>query len=303
MENFKIYWGVNIIEFKQIEYFEAVSRLKSYTKAAKELFITQPSITVAIRKLEEELGVKLIERDNKSLYLTEAGEIFLIHAKEVLDKMKETTRIMADIQSNNKKILKFAFPPAMGAWLWSEIYPNFTNKYPNIDIEIEDLGTKEIIDAIKEGKIELGFGVLDMVEDKDLETMFVKKGEIKVLINSNHRYKDLEKIPIEFLCDETYIQYKRNKTFIEKRILEEFKSYQINPSIMYVKEQSSAYDLVSKCHGFAATLDDSISILKNNTNIISKPLKESIYFHSGLIWSKDKYLSEAARDFIKFIIK
>ena len=150
MENFKIYWGVNIIEFKQIEYFEAVSRLKSYTKAAKELFITQPSITVAIRKLEEELGVKLIERDNKSLYLTEAGEIFLMHAKEVLDKMKETTRIMADIQSNNKKILKFAFPPAMGAWLWSEIYPNFTNKYPNIDIEIEDLGTKEIKDAIKE---------------------------------------------------------------------------------------------------------------------------------------------------------
>jgi len=108
---------VNIIEFKQIEYFEAVSRLKSYTKAARELFITQPSITVAIRKLEEELGVKLIERDNKSLYLTEAGEIFLIHAKEVLDKMKETTRIMADIQSYNKKILKFAFPPAMGAWL------------------------------------------------------------------------------------------------------------------------------------------------------------------------------------------
>lgn len=291
------------MELRQIEYFEAVSRLLSYTKAAQELFITQPSITVSIRKLEEELGVKLIERDNKKLNLTEAGYIFLEHAKEILDKVKETTRIMEDIQPNNKRILKFAFPPAVGAWLWSIIYPDFTNSYPNIHIEIQDLGTMEILDAIKEGEIELGFGVLEMVKDSAMEVIDVKEGEIKLLFNSNHRFKDLAEIPIELLADEVYIQYKKNTTFTENRMIEEFKAHGINPQIMYVKEQSSVYDLVSKGHGFAATLDDSISIIKDNLNIISKPFLKPILFHTGLIWDKDKYLSEASRNFIKFIIK
>jgi Transcriptional regulator len=291
------------MELRQIEYFEAVSRLLSYTKAAQELFITQPSITVSIRKLEEELGVKLIERNNKKLNLTEAGYIFLEHAKEILDKVKETTRIMEDIQPNNKRILKFAFPPAVGAWLWSVIYHDFINSYPNIHIKIQDLGTMEILDAIKQGEIELGFGVLEMAKDSSMEVIDVKEGEIKLLFNRNHHFKNLEKIPIELLKDEVYIQYKKNATFTENRMIEEFKANGINPNIMYVHEQSSLYDLVSNGHGFAATLDDSISLIKDNPNIISKSLLKPVIFHTGLIWDKDKYLTEASRKFIKFIVK
>ena len=289
------------IELRQIEYFEAVSRLKSYTKAAQELFISQPSITVAIRKLEEELGLKLIERDNKNLYLTDAGEIFLNNGMEILEKVRETTRIMKDIQPDKKKVLKLAFPPALGAWIWSVIYPDFIKKYPNIDIQIQDLGTIEILEAIKKGEIEIGLGVLEMVDNHQMEMMNVKDGEIKILFSSNHDFKNFEEIPIELLENETYIQYKKNTTFIEEKMINEFKKNKMNPDIFYVKEQSSAYDLVSKGHGFAVTLDDSISILKGNSSIISRPFKESITFKSGLIWSKDKYLSEAARDFIKFI--
>lgn len=292
---------VGPIELRQIEYFEAVSRLKSYTKAARELFITQPSITVAIRKLEEELGVKLIERDNKSLYLTDAGEEFLIHATGILEKVKETTRIMKDIKPEAKKILKLAFPPALGAWMWSVIYPDFITAYPHIDIQVQDLGTLEIIDAIQKGEVELGFGVLETVQRLEMETLCLKKGEIKLLVHQNHPFKALEKVPITLLAEETYIQYKRSTTYIEEKMLCEFKANDIRPEILYVKEQSSAYDLVSKGHGFAVTLDDTIGILKGNPNILSKSFEIPLYFQSGLIWNKDKYLSDSARAFIRFI--
>jgi DNA-binding transcriptional LysR family regulator len=291
------------MELRQLEYFESVSRLRSYTKAAQELFITQPTITVAIRKLEEELGTKLIERDNKKLNLTEAGLIFLEHSKEILHKVKDTMRVMEDIHSNNKRILMLAFPPAVGAWLWSAIYPDFINDYPNIHIEIQDLGTMEILDAIKDGEIELGFGVFEIVKDSSLEVIAVKEGEAKVLFHSNHRFKNLSEIPIELLADEVYIQYKKNTTFTEKRMIEEFKSKGISPTIMYVKEQSTVYDLVSKGHGFAVTLDDSISMIRDNPNIIAKSFCKRILFHTGLIWDKNKYLSEASRELIKFIVK
>jgi len=208
---------------------------------------------------------------------------------------------MKDLKPESKKVLKLGFPPALGAWMWSVIYPDFAEEYPHIEIQIQDFGTKEIIDAIKTGEIELGFGVLEMVDIREMETLCVKNGEIKILLHKNHEFKDYSHIPIEDLKEETYIQYKRNTTYIEEKMFLEFKKSGINPDILYVKEQSSAYDLVSKGHGFTVTLDESISIIKDNSNIISKAFSKPINFTSGLIWRKDIYLSEAARDFIKFI--
>lgn len=208
---------------------------------------------------------------------------------------------MKDINPDSKKVLKLGFPPALGAWLWSVLYPDFAEQYPNIEIQIQDFGTKEIIDAIKTGEIELGFGVLEMVKIREMETLRVKNGEIKILLHQNHKLRDSVNISMEDLNEETYIQYKRNTTFIEEKMLIEFKESGINPDILYVKEQSSAYDLVSKGHGFTVSLDDSISIIKDNPRIISKSFTKPIYFTSGLIWRKDIYLSEAARDFIKYI--
>lgn len=247
------------------------------------------------------MGVKLIERDNKTLYLTEAGKEFLKHSKEILDKVKEITLIMKDINPESKKVLKLGFPPALGAWLWSVLYPDFVEQYPHIEIQVQDFGTKEILDAIKTGEIELGLGVLEMVDIREMENIRVKNGEIKVLLNRNHKLKGLNNISLEDLNEETYIQYKRNTTYIEEKMLLEFKESGIKPDIFYVKEQSSAYDLVSKGHGFTVSLDDSISIIKDNPHIISKSFTKPIYFTSGLIWRKDIYLSEAARDFIKYI--
>lgn len=214
---------------------------------------------------------------------------------------------MKDINPESKKVLKLGFPPALGAWLWSVLYPNFVEQYPHIEIQVQDFGTKEILDAVKTGEIELGLVVLEMVEIREMveigeiESIRVKNGEIKVLLHRNHKLKDLNNISLEDLSEETYIQYKRNTTYIEEKMLLEFKESGIKPDIFYVKEQSSAYDLVSKGHGFTVSLDDSISIIKDNPHIISKSFTKSIYFTSGLIWRKDIYLSEAARDFIKYI--
>lgn len=289
------------MELRQLEYFEAVSRLKSYTKAAGELFISQPSITVAIRKLEEELGVKLIERDNKTLYLTPEGEVFLEHSQDILRRVKETIRLMKDIQPKVNKVLKLGFPPALGAWMWSLIYPDFTRHYPWVDIQIEDLGTREIIGAVQGGDIDLGLAVLEMVDPVEMECLPIKQGEVKVLIHQKHALGASQSIPLEALADETYIQYKKNTTYIECKMLESFEKHKIKPKVLYVKEQSTAYDLVSKGHGFTVTLDDSISMIKGNPDIVARSFSEPIHFQSGLIWHKDKYLSEAARAFIQWM--
>ena len=70
------------MELRQIEYFSAVNRYKNYTKAAQELHVSQPTISVAIQKLEDELGIKLMERDNKESALPGQGKYFLQKVKK-----------------------------------------------------------------------------------------------------------------------------------------------------------------------------------------------------------------------------
>ena len=86
------------MELRQIEYFSAVNRYKNYTKAAQELHVSQPTISVAIQKLEDELGIKLMERDNKGIRITGAGEIFLAKGEKVLDEIRDLEEIMEDLK-------------------------------------------------------------------------------------------------------------------------------------------------------------------------------------------------------------
>lgn len=105
------------MELRQLEYFAAVARLKNYTRAADEMYVSQPTISVSIQKLEEELGTKLIIRDNKKVILTHEGEIFLAHTEKLLGDAKNLQELIKDMAMNKKRILKMAFPSTVGSWL------------------------------------------------------------------------------------------------------------------------------------------------------------------------------------------
>lgn len=105
------------MELRQIEYFAAVSKYKNYTKAANRLHVSQPTISLAIQKLEGELGLRLLERDNKSITLTEEGVIFLERSEKILREMEQLGKIMEDLKPPAKEHLKIAFPSTVGSWL------------------------------------------------------------------------------------------------------------------------------------------------------------------------------------------
>ena len=90
-------------------------QIQNYTKAAQELHVSQPTISVAIQKLEDELGIKLMERDNKGIRITGAGKYFLQKVKKVLDEIRDLEEIMEDLRPSGKKHLKAAFPSTVGS--------------------------------------------------------------------------------------------------------------------------------------------------------------------------------------------
>ncbi|HBW35559.1 LysR family transcriptional regulator [Desulfosporosinus sp. BICA1-9] len=290
------------MELRQLEYFEAVSRLRSFTKAASELCVAQPSITVAIRKLEEELGIPLFERSRKKISLTLEGEIFLQKANRILGEIQDTFKVMNDLRPDLKRILRLGIPPSLGSWMFPLIYSDYAGKYPTVKLMVHEMGTHEIIQQLLDEKIELGFIVMYKPMPM-FELLPVSEGELLLLLPSDHPLKQYARVPFELLINERFIMYYEG-TYIYSKVMEECNRHQFKPDVLCTPSQiATLFNLVANGSGISFILDDAVAILKDNPCFVTRPLTDAINFKTGIIWKNDKYLSKAAREFIEFMKK
>jgi DNA-binding transcriptional LysR family regulator len=288
------------MELRQLEYFESACRLKSFTKAATEHCVSQPSITVAIRKLEEELGISLFQRSQQKITITHEGDLFLKSVKKVLSHLEDAIQEMNDLRPDSNNLLNLGIPPILGSWMYSLILSDYSKKHPNVKLSIRELGTHNIIQHLIKEEIELGFVVFE-----DPISMFemlpVSQGELFLLIPQDHPLSSYERVPFDRLRDEEFIMFPKS-TFIYQKVMEECQRHHFSPAILCSPSQIvTAFNLVASGSGIAFILDDSFPMIKDNSNFAIRPFADPIQFHSGLIWKSGKYLSNGSRKFIDFI--
>ena len=105
-----VYGGL-LMEFRQLEYFCTISELENFTRTAEALHVSQPSVTKAIKALEAELGVMLINRSQKHVSLTEQGKVFLLHAQRIMQDASFAKKDMMRYRSDRQDIIHFGMPP------------------------------------------------------------------------------------------------------------------------------------------------------------------------------------------------
>lgn len=140
-----------LVDLSLYKLFYLVCKNGSFTKTAKELDLTQPSVSYNIKKLEDELGVTLFERGNNLIMTPEAEEL-LPYVEEALNNLKNGERKINDIVQLKKGVLTIGIPSHIGVFLLIGIIKDFSKKYPNIKIEVICKSTKELFKllALKE---------------------------------------------------------------------------------------------------------------------------------------------------------
>ncbi|MBP2658054.1 MAG: transcriptional regulator, LysR family [Firmicutes bacterium] len=288
------------MDLRKLEYYEAVSRLKNFTKAAEELHIAQPSVTASIAKLEEELGVVLLHRNRHSVSLTAEGEIFLQKARKILHEVKNVVNEFQDMGSKAKKNLNLAIPTSLGSWMFPIIFSEYTRQYPEVILKVRELGVQNIIDKITDETVELGFIAL-FEPHPSYEVLPFAYGRLLVLFPNGHPLSKFETIPFNFLKEERFILCSGG-SYIRKKIMEECQKCGFVPNILFTPLQvATAFNMVASGAGISFVLDDDIAVIKDNPHLVMRPLAEAIEFATGFIWSKHNYLSVTARNFIQFM--
>jgi DNA-binding transcriptional LysR family regulator len=143
---------------RQLRAFVATARLRSFTRAAEQLHVTQPGLSGMLRELEAQLDCRLFERTTRSVTTTAQGEEFLPTALRVLKELDDAVLSLGQITSEEKRRLSVGATPVIASSILPEACAAFAQLHPRVRVEIQDLDRSAIFDRVRTGALDAGFG-------------------------------------------------------------------------------------------------------------------------------------------------
>ena len=196
------------MDLKQLEYFLAVSNNKSFTRAAEQLYVSQPSVTTAIKKLEDELGLLLFDRNKKQAILTSEGEIFYQHAGTVMKDISKAAQKAAELKNLSSGIIRIGISPLTSLAVSSFLLAKFHNMYPTLKFCFTEASSGELRLKLSKGQIDLAFlpllpDALDL--EQDLEFAPVSNERLAVYLPSFHLLAGRQQVTSKDLKQELFL--------------------------------------------------------------------------------------------------
>lgn len=285
------------MELRQLEYFQMVCQLRSISKAAEHLYVAQPSVSIAIQKLEEELGVQLLDRTQRQITLTAEGLRFFHRVNDILVSVKDSVNEMRDLRSSPIGSVKIGIPPMIGMFLFPPIFAQFRKQYPQIELVAVEGGSLSIQSLIEQGRIDIGI-ITQSQPSSLLKTLLITSGQIHACLPIGHPLSNLPSIPFHQFRDQPFILLKED-TYNRQVVMEECKKHHFTPQIVFSSSQvETIINLIELEIGISFLFD---RIAKKYSTIRSCPLVDPIHFQIVLAWNRNRYLTNASRAFIDFI--
>ena len=183
----------------QLQYLIEVANCGSFSAASEHCFVTQPSLSMQIKSLEEELGVILLDRSKKPVIPTEAGALVIAQAQETLKAYNSIRESVAELKGETAGKLRLGVIPTIAPYLLHKFIPDFVKRYPKVELEIREMVTADIIEALKRDKIDAalvasgtcGEGIIERDLFSDTFYAYVSPSN-PLFERSNIRFEDID---------------------------------------------------------------------------------------------------------------
>lgn len=191
------------MELHQIRYFAAVAREGNFTRAARSCFVSQPSLSQQILKLEDEVGQPLFHRLGRRAVLTEAGERFQARARRILREVDNAQREMADLAAASGRLSVGGIPTVV-PFLMPGVLASLRESDPGLRVELREGILGPIVEAVRRGELDLA--VTSRLEpDSVLQFEPLVTEPIWLVMASDHRLAGLKEVPIDSLRDDDFV--------------------------------------------------------------------------------------------------
>jgi len=174
------------LSLSQLEYVMAVEEEGSFSLAARKCHVTQPTLSQQVQKLEESLGVVVFDRSKKPIVATPLGKLLLIKAKEVVTEARRLEDIARESKEGVAGVLRVGVIPTIGPYLLPDMVKSYLEKYPQVNLKIEELQTAHIVEKLKRDQLDVGLMASPTEADSMFSTIFISKDLFWVLVSKDH---------------------------------------------------------------------------------------------------------------------
>lgn len=189
--------------FRQLQVFEAIARTGSFTAAAKELYLTQPTVSVQIKKLTDVVGLPLFEMVGKKVHLTSVGLQLLETARNVFQELDIFEMDIADVKGVKKGILKLSGVTTV-EYFAPRIIGSFCRKYPGIRVSLEVTNRRRVLERLQDNLDDLYIGSAEYENQYIVDTPFLEN-PLVIIAAPDHPLAGKKNIPISALTDEQFL--------------------------------------------------------------------------------------------------
>jgi DNA-binding transcriptional LysR family regulator len=185
-------------DLRQIRAFLTVTQLGSFTRAASHLNLSQPALTVQIRNLEEALGVRLFDRNTRTVSLTRMGRELVPAFQRIVRDLDAVVAEARDVAAQRHGIVRLAALPSFAAGVLPEIIAQFRVANPKISFVILDVIASGVITQVRQEQVDLGL-TGGRIVDSDFQVLHTTQDHMHVVYPVGHSFGDLEQVDVEAL--------------------------------------------------------------------------------------------------------
>ena len=282
----------------QLRYFCTASRCHSITKAAEELYVTQPTVSVAIRDLEIEFGISLFYRKGNQLILTQEGEAFYEKATYILQYCNE---LQADYSSMSRvqPPLRIGIPPMLSTVFFPELLTAFHQDHPEIAVILEEYGSVRAGNLVQDDTLDLALVNMEQYNIDKFHNVVLANDQVVFCVNKDHRLADKEIVTTKEMSKELLIFF--NADSVQNQLLKtRFEMDGYIPNIVMRSSQIYTTLQFIKTGKYSCFLYSSMLDKFTESGITGIPLNPPIHIKIGMIWKKGKYISGDMQTFLNF---
>lgn len=262
------------MELRHMRYFEAVGNELSFSRAAEKLHMAQPPLSRQIRQLEAELGAPLLDRRARPMKLTAAGRFFFEQTTQTLGRIREAADGARRIAKGQLTWLSVGFVPStLYRWL-PDLIKRYRSAMSDVELGLSELTTIQQVEALKAGRIDVGFGRLQ-IDDPAIAGEIVMKERLVIALSTRHRLCSRKRVSLAQIAGEPIILYPaRPRPSYADEVLKIFRSRGLPVRVgMEVNEMQTAIGLVAA--GVGITLVPEAVKRLHRDDVVYRPLLEA----------------------------
>ena len=287
------------MDLRQVRYFIETARTGNFTRAAERLRIAQPAVSMAIRRLEDELDVTLFNRQDKRVTLTAEGEAFLEHARRLVADVQAAEQDMADLRGLAKGEVRIGIPPMLSSYFFPGIIREFALRYPRLNLSVYGDGAGRIQQMLAQGELDMGVIAQRSVVES-LDARHFLREEVVACVPDSHPFAGRASVTFAEFAREPLVFYKEGH-YQRELLLEKFRECGVEPRVVFETNLFSLVkSLIREQMGISTFLR---MVVTGDDDLAAIPFDPPLYLDLVIAWKRGAYLSRANRAFVDFLLE